>query len=117
MVTSIVGYIALGLFLPVSMFMIGGFLGRNRKKREKEQLRAYESGTVPVGDTWRPQMVRYYRYALLFVIFDAEVAFLYPWVAASNGLPRLDWWEALVFVVLLLWGLAYAWRKGAMEWI
>ena len=80
---------------------------------------AYECGTVPVGRAWYQVHVRYYIYALLFVLFDVEVAFLYPWAIVFrrlSGGQMLLFVDVLVFLVILLFGLVYAWRKGALEW-
>jgi len=77
-----------------------------------------------VGETWIQFKVQYYIYALIFVIFDIEIAFLLPWAVAHTGLATaggaLNWLplvEVTVFVAILLCGLFYAWRKGALEWI
>ncbi len=83
----------------------------------------YECGLETVGDTWVQFKVQYYIYALVFVIFDIEIAFLLPWAVAHTGLASagginlLPLVEVAVFVGILIAGLVYAWRKGALEWI
>ncbi|MDE3097111.1 MAG: NADH-quinone oxidoreductase subunit A [Chloroflexota bacterium] len=77
----------------------------------------YECGMVPVGDALVRYNVRYYLFALLFVVFDVEAIFLYPWAVAYRGLGVYAFVEALIFIVILLVGYVYAWRKRAMEWI
>jgi NADH:ubiquinone oxidoreductase subunit 3 (subunit A) len=77
----------------------------------------YECGMVPYGDALGRYNVRYYVFGLLFVIFDVEAVFLYPWAVAYRGLGFYAFVEALIFIAILLVGYAYAWRKRAMEWI
>lgn len=77
----------------------------------------YECGMVPIGDAQVRYNVRYYLFGLLFVVFDVEAVFLYPWAVAYVGLGVYAFVEALIFIGILLIGYAYAWRKGAMEWL
>ena len=86
------------------------------KSRAGERQLTYESGMEPIGGAWIQFNIRYYMFALVFVIFDVETVFLYPWAVAFNRLGLLAFIEALVFIVILLVALAYAWRKGALEW-
>ena len=76
----------------------------------------YESGMEPIGGAWIQFNIRYYMFALVFVIFDVETVFLYPWAVAFHRLGLLAFIEALVFIAILVVALAYAWRKGALEW-
>ena len=77
----------------------------------------YECGMVPVGDAHVRYNVRYYVFGLLFVIFDVEAVFLYPWAVTHRQLGLFAFVEALIFIGILLVGYAYAWRKRAMEWV
>lgn len=77
----------------------------------------YECGMVPVGDAHVRYNVRYYVFGLLFVIFDVEAVFLYPWAVAYRSLGFYAFVEAVLFMGVLFIGYAYAWRKRAMEWI
>ena len=77
----------------------------------------YECGLETIGGTWVQYKVQYYIYALVFVLFDVETVFLYPWAVAFNRLGIFALFEMLVFLLILFVGLAYAWRKGALEWI
>ena len=86
------------------------------KSRAGERQLTYESGMEPIGGAWIQFNIRYYLFALVFVIFDVETVFLYPWAVAFNRLGLLAFIEALVFIAILLVALAYAWRKGALEW-
>ena len=86
------------------------------KSRAGERQLTYESGMEPIGGAWIQFNIRYYMFALVFVIFDVETVFLYPWAVAFNRLGLLAFIEALVFIAILLVAMAYAWRKGALEW-
>lgn len=76
----------------------------------------YECGLETAGETWIQFKVQYYLFALVFVLFDVETVFLYPWAAAYHQLPLFALLEVSLFLLLLALGLAYAWRKGALEW-
>ena len=76
----------------------------------------YESGMVPVGEAWIKYHIQYYLYALVFVIFDVEVVFLYPWAVVFRSIGLFALAEIVVFIVILGVGLAYAWRRGALRW-
>ncbi|HEY9876837.1 MAG TPA: photosynthetic/respiratory NAD(P)H-quinone oxidoreductase subunit C [Leptolyngbyaceae cyanobacterium] len=104
-ISSLVPVLALGasrLFRPVS--------------RGPARRTTYESGMEPIGGAWIQFNIRYYMFALVFVIFDVETVFLYPWAVAFNQLGLLAFVEALIFIAILVVGLVYAWRKGALEW-
>lgn len=77
----------------------------------------YECGLETIGETWIQFKVQYYIYALVFVLFDVETVFLYPWAVAYNRLPLLALVEMFIFLFILGIGLVYAWRKGALEWV
>ncbi|KAL8250468.1 hypothetical protein R6Q59_034161 [Mikania micrantha] len=81
-----------------------------------EKLSSYESGIEPIGDAWLQFRIRYYMFALVFVVFDVETVFLYPWAMSFDVLGVSVFVEALIFVLILIVGLVYAWRKGALEW-
>ncbi|MBD2313745.1 photosynthetic/respiratory NAD(P)H-quinone oxidoreductase subunit C [Desertifilum sp. FACHB-1129] len=85
-------------------------------RRGAERRTTYESGVEPVGGAWIQFNIRYYMFALVFVIFDVETVFLYPWAVAFSQLGLLAFIEALIFIGILVIGLVYAWRKGALEW-
>lgn len=78
---------------------------------------SYESGIVPFGQAWAQFNIRYYLFGLVFVIFAVEVIYLYPWAIVFRQLGKFAFFEMLIFLVVLLLGLAYAWRKGALEWV
>jgi NADH-quinone oxidoreductase subunit A len=83
---------------------------------EPEKLTTYECGSEPFSDARMPFPVRYYIFAMLFVIFDIEVIFLYPWAVVFTKIELIGLIEMLVFIGLFLVAYVYAWRKGALEW-
>ncbi len=114
----VVVFILLGIALPAAALTVGRFLRPHRPLKEKAIT--YESGVDPTGESWVQFNVRYYLFALMFVIFDVETAFLYPW-AVSYDLLRSDMGllilvEMAIFVFFLLLGLMYAWKKKVLEW-
>ena len=114
---SIAVFFGLGILFWMVVLAVSHLLRPRRPSVVKET--AYECGTVPVGRAWYQVHVRYYIYALLFVLFDVEVAFLYPWAAIFRRLQGFSLFlfiDVLVFLVVLVFGLVYAWRKGALEW-
>jgi NADH-quinone oxidoreductase subunit A len=86
------------------------------RKPNDEKLDTYECGMETVGDTWVQFKVQYYVYALVFLIFDVEIIFLYPWAVAFDRLDLLGVIAGVLFIFLLGDGLLYAWRKGALRW-
>ncbi len=86
------------------------------KYPEAEKLSTYECGSEPFSDSRMPFPVRYYVIAMLFVIFDIEVIFLYPWAITFNQLGLIGFIEMMIFIGLFVVAYVYAWRKGALEW-
>ena len=86
------------------------------KYPEPEKLSAYECGSEPFSDARMPFPVRYYIFAMLFVIFDIEVIFLYPWALVFDKIGVIGLVEMLIFIGLFVVAYVYAWRKGALEW-
>ncbi|MBV1894220.1 MAG: NADH-quinone oxidoreductase subunit A [Ilumatobacteraceae bacterium] len=82
-----------------------------------EKSIAYESGVDPLGSGWSQSQIRYYVFALLFVIFDVEAVFLFPWAASIERYGTFGLVAMLVFIVLLLDGLVYAWKRGLLRWV
>jgi NADH-quinone oxidoreductase subunit A len=77
----------------------------------------YECGEVPYGSSWVQFNIRFYVVALIFIIFDVEVALLYPWAVIFQRLGLLAFVEAFIFIVILLAGLAYLWKEGDLDWV
>ena len=87
------------------------------KKPNSIKVQTYECGIETVGETWIQFKIQYYIFALVFLIFDVETVFLYPWAAAFDLLPLFAVLEGVLFILILVGGLLYAWRKGALEWM
>ncbi len=114
-------YAFIGLFFiaaasfPVLPLAAARFL---RPRRPTEiKLDTYECGLEAIGDIWVQFKVQYYLYALAFVVFDIEVVFLFPWAVAYNQLGLFALIEMAIFLFILIGGLVYAWKKGALEWV
>nr|YP_009548670.1 NADH-plastoquinone oxidoreductase subunit 3 [Gastoniella chaerophylla]AYW15645.1 NADH-plastoquinone oxidoreductase subunit 3 [Gastoniella chaerophylla] len=107
-------FLLVSLSIPFLAFLISRLVAPTRKGPEK--LTSYESGIEPKGDTWIRFQIRYYMFALVFTVSDVETVFLYPWAIAFRDLGLFGFVEVLVFVFILIVGLVYAWRKGALEW-
>lgn len=103
------------LSMPIIVLGLAYFLQPKRPTPIKQET--YECGLEAVGDIWVQFKVQYYLYALAFLIFDIEVVFLYPWAVAYNQLGIFALIEVIIFMLILIYGLAYAWRKGALEWV
>lgn len=105
--------------VPTSMLMLSWLASRVRIRPTKpDQVKgeAYECGMEALGGRWHRFNFRYYTYALLFVVFDVEVIFLFPWAVRFNQLPLFALLEMMGFIVVLMVGWVYAWRKGDLEW-
>ena len=107
-------FLILGVALPIIALTFGRFLRPANPTEEK--LTTYESGNEPIGEGQVQFNIRYYLFALMFVIFDVETVFLYPWAVAYDRLGLFALVEMLIFVVLLLVGLIYAWKKKVLQW-
>ena len=107
-------FVVVALVFPVLGFASAWLLRPHRPGPIKN--RTYECGLETIGETWVQFKVQYYLFALIFVIFDVEMVFLYPWAVAYNRLPLFALAEMFVFLGMLVVGLFYAWRKGALEW-
>lgn len=83
----------------------------------EEKLTTYECGENPTGSAWIQFNIRFYVFAIIFLVFDVEVVFLLPWAVVFRDLGVLAFIEGVVFIVILVVGLAYVWRKGDLEWV
>lgn len=81
-----------------------------------EKLSPYECGFEPFNDARSSFDIRFYLVAILFIIFDLEISFLFPWCVCLGRLPRFAFWSMLIFLLLLTIGFIYEWKKGALEW-
>jgi NADH-quinone oxidoreductase subunit A len=114
-------YLTVAIFGAVAVGLLGGVLALGRVIRpvrpEGTKFVGYESGVDPVGTGWTQSPIRYYVFALLFVLFDVEAVFIFPW---ATQLEVYGWFGAIemgIFIILLALGLLYAWRKGVLKWV
>jgi len=115
-------YIGLAVHALICVALGGGLLAaaallRHRVHHGRPDKRAtYECGEVPHGQAWRKTPVGFYLLALLFILFDAEAAFLFVWVLGLREVGPTAFWAMVVFLAVLLLGWAYAWRRGDLKW-
>ncbi len=102
--------IGLGLVLMLAPLVLAVY------RPDAEKVSAYECGFNAFDDARMKFDVRFYLVAILFIIFDLEIAFLFPWAAAFGGLSDVAFWSMMVFLVVLTVGFAYEWKKGGLEW-
>ena len=114
-------YLTVAIFGLIGAALVGALLGVGSLLRptrpQPEKYIAYESGVDPVGTGWGQSQVRYYIFALLFVMFDVEAVFIFPWAASIERYGAFGLVVMLAFIVLLLDGLLYAWKKKVLRWV
>ncbi|MBP7356008.1 MAG: NADH-quinone oxidoreductase subunit A, partial [Longilinea sp.] len=106
-------FLLISLFLPAAAIIMAALLSPRKPNPQKNDT--YECGVETVGESRVQFKVQYYVYGLIFLVFDVEAVFLYPWAVAYNQLALYAVVEAIIFILILLGGLAYAWRKKALE--
>jgi NADH-quinone oxidoreductase subunit A len=118
--TMLSDYNFIGIFVAVAIIFPFVALGLawllRPKKSNPVKTQTYECGLETIGDTWVRFRAQYYVYALVFVVFDIEAAFLFPWAVGYNKVGLWALLEAFLFLGILTVGLVYAWRKGALKW-
>lgn len=107
-------FLLLAGVLPAAPIILSRFIAP--RKPNPIKMETYECGIETYGDTWVQFKVQYYIFALIFLVFDVEVVFLYPWAVAFDQLPMFAVLEGVLFILILAGGLVYAWRKDALEW-
>jgi NADH-quinone oxidoreductase subunit A len=107
-------FICIALFIGTIALGIGRLLGPRDSYKAKES--PYECGFDAFADARMPFDVRYYLVAILFIIFDLETAFLFPWAVVLRNIGWLGFWAMILFLFILVVGFAYEWKKGALEW-
>lgn len=107
-------FLVLAPIFPALALLIPRLIAPRKPNAIKSQT--YECGIETVGETWVQFKIQYYIFALVFLIFDVEVVFLFPWAVAFDILPLFAVLEGVLFILILVGGLWYAWRKGALEW-
>ena len=113
-------YLSIIIFVFVALGLSIGFIILNflfsPKKPDPEKLSAYECGFEAFSDSRMEFDVRFYLVAILFIIFDLEIAFLFPWAVALADIGMFGFWSMMVFLAVLTIGFIYEWKKGALEW-
>ena len=114
-------YLTVAILGGAALVLVGAMLGvggliRPRRPQPQKYI-AYESGVDPVGSGWSQSQIRYYVFALLFVLFDVEAVFIFPWAVQLETLGVFGLVEMIIFIVILALGLVYAWRKGVLRWV
>jgi NADH-quinone oxidoreductase subunit A len=114
-------YLTVVVFGGVAVSLVGLLLGLGSlirpHKPTSEKGITYESGVDPTGDMWSQSNIRYYVFALLFVMFDVEAVFIFPWATRLEAYGYFGLVEMLIFIFILLLGLIYTWRKGLLRWV
>ena len=113
-------YLSIIIFLFIALGLCVGFIVLNflfsPKNPDPEKLSAYECGFEAFGDSRMKFDVRFYLVAILFIIFDLEIAFLFPWAISLGNLGPLGFWSMMIFLLILTIGFIYEWKKGALDW-
>lgn len=111
-------FVMLGLGLGVVLMALGLILGKlmGHARADTEKNSPYECGFEAFEDARMKFDIRYYLVAILFIIFDLEIAFLFPWAVALDGIGMAGFWAMMIFLGVLVIGFIYEWRKGALEW-
>ncbi len=107
-------FFIVGFIIPVGAIGVGWLLGPKKPNPIKQST--YECGIEPVGEGWVQFKAQYYIFALVFLVFDVEAVFLFPWAVKLNQLGLFAVVEGIIFILILVAGLVYTWRKGMLEW-
>jgi NADH-quinone oxidoreductase subunit A len=106
--------VVVGIGLAAVMVTLSTLVGYRKKTRAKDT--AYECGIEPTGDAQQRFSVKFYMVAMLFILFDVEAVFLYPWAVIARELKMFGFWEMLLYIGLVLVGFFYIWKKGVLDW-
>jgi len=116
----VVEYLPILIFLGIAVVIAGAAVGASYlvavQKPDSEKVSSYECGFEPFDDARSKFDVRFYLVAILFIIFDLEVAFLFPWAVSLGKIGMFGFWSMVVFLGVLTIGFIYEWKKGALEW-
>jgi NADH-quinone oxidoreductase subunit A len=100
--------------LACAIVLLSTLVGQHKSNRVK--MSPYECGMLPIGDIRQRFSVKFYLVAMLFILFDVEAVFLYPWAILLKELKMFGFWEMVVYIAIVLVGLFYIWKKGALDW-
>ncbi len=112
--TTIGLFLIVGALIPASAIIVAAILSPRKSNPIKEST--YECGIETVGENWVQFKAQYYIFALVFLVFDVETVFLFPWAITLNQMGMFAVVEGIIFISILVVGLVYAWRKGMLEW-
>jgi NADH:ubiquinone oxidoreductase subunit 3 (subunit A) len=107
-------FLVVGIIVPIVPLVFSRLVAPRKPNPIKQST--YECGIETVGDSWVQFKAQYYIFALIFLIFDVETVFLFPWALSLKQLPLFVVLEGVLFIAILVAGLVYAWRKGMLEW-
>lgn len=107
-------YLLLAAGLAATLILASWLVGEHRPTRGK--LTPYECGILPTGDARQPLAVKFYLVAMLFILFDVEAVFLFPWAVIYRDLGMFGFIEMFLYILILLVGYVYLWKKGALDW-
>ena len=107
-------HFAIALGLAVAIVTLSYFIGQHKPNRAK--VSPYECGVQPIGDAQGRFSVKFYLVGMLFILFDVEAVFLYPWAVILRELKMFGVWEMMVYIAIVLVGLFYVWKKGILDW-
>jgi NADH:ubiquinone oxidoreductase subunit 3 (subunit A) len=107
-------FVVIGLVIPIAPLIIAVVIAPKKPNPIKQST--YECGMETVGESWVQFKAQYYVFALVFLVFDVETVFLFPWAITLKALPLFVVLEGIVFILILFAGLVFAWRKGMLEW-
>jgi NADH:ubiquinone oxidoreductase subunit 3 (subunit A) len=108
-------FVIVGALVPTAAIVLSWIISPKKPNPIKQST--YECGMETVGDNWVQFKAQYYVFALVFLVFDVETVFLFPWAVTLGKLPLFAVIEGIVFILILLAGLVYAWRKGTLDWV
>src|SRR5438477_10814996 len=106
--------VAIAMAVATLMLGLSYLLGKKVRNRVKDM--PYESGIIPIGDARQRFSVKFYLVGMLFILFDIEAIFLYPWAVVLRQLKMFGFWEMLVYIGVVLVGFFYIWKKGVLDW-
>lgn len=108
-------FLVVGIIVPIVPLLFSRLVAPRKPNPIKQST--YECGIETVGDSWVQFKAQYYIFALIFLVFDVETVFLFPWALSLKQLPLFVVLEGVLFIAILVAGLVYAWRKGMLEWV
>jgi NADH-quinone oxidoreductase subunit A len=107
-------HFAIAMGLATAIVLLSYFIGQHKPGLAK--MSPYECGVQPIGDARGRFSVKFYMVAMLFILFDVEAVFLYPWAVILRELKMFGFWEMMVYIAVVLIGLFYVWKKGVLDW-